>query len=261
MTVEARSISVRYRRVEALRDVSVTARRGKVTAVLGPNGAGKTTLLRALIGALRPSAGAVMLDGEAIQSVARRHRAARLAYVAQRPLMATALTVRETVELGRFALPMRQERVDAALAGQEIADLADRRVTTLSAGQQQRVALARALAQVEPDGMLVLDEPAAALDFARVRALVATLRRFAQSGGGVIVTVHDIALASALADVVWILDDGQIVADAPADEVLRPERLEPIFGVPFRSVTDTNGARVLMPRIEDEGARRAAYEP
>jgi len=250
VTIEIRSLSVRYRRIEALRGVSMTARRGVVTAILGPNGAGKTTLLRAMIGALRPQSGVVMLDGEAISSVARRHRAARLAYVAQRPLMATALSVRETVELGRFSLTARPDRVDAALATQELADLAERRVTALSTGQQQRVAMARALAQVEPDGMLVLDEPAAALDFARVRSLVRLLRRFAATGGGVVVTVHDITLASALADVVWILDDGKLVAEGNVADLLRPERLEPIFGVPFRSFhTDDDRRRILMPDI------------
>ena len=257
--IEALDLHHRFGAVEALRGVSATFRRGRVTVVLGPNGAGKSTLLRLLLDLVHPSAGEVRLDGRPVRSLDRRLRAARLGYVAQRPLFSAALPVRAVVELGRIARGRRGE--DAHIVVQALAALrleadADRPVTSLSVGQQQRVSLARMLAQIAdvptadghpgargasaataaPPPFLLLDEPFAALDPAHVGLVLRLLRSRAEAGCGVVAVVHDLPAAAALADDVVVLASGQVAAVGSAADVLVPDTLEAIYGLPFRSV-------------------------
>lgn len=250
VTLTARTVSHTFGSVRALRDVSLTAARGRVTAVIGPNASGKTTLMRALCGALRPNRGEVLLDDRALRTYPPEQRAAAIAYVPQRPQVAAAFSVRDVVELGRWRLPRDVGRVDAALASLGLQSLADRPYAALSVGQQQRVVVARALAQVNEQGFLILDEPAAAMDVRHTIELVALLRQCARGGSGVVMTVHDIALAAAVADDVAILSDGSLIAAGPVGEVLRPETLKQVFDADF----DRVGAG-LVPRYSQPESR------
>jgi ABC-type cobalamin/Fe3+-siderophores transport system ATPase subunit len=239
--LEAIAVEHRYRDVAALRGASAAIRRGTVCAVLGPNGAGKSTLLRCMAGALRPTAGEIRLDGRSLAAVGRRGCAARIGYVAQRPLFGAALAVRDVVSLARFSrrdrnageLEASRRAVAEAIEAFELGEIADRAVTALSVGQQSRVAMARAFAQVDPDGVIVLDEPLAALDPGHARSAIARLRDFARQGGAVVASVHDLHAVWALADEAVLLDAGRVVAAGTARDVLTPRSLESIFGVPF----------------------------
>ncbi len=152
-------LSFSYGRVEALQGVTVEANSGKLTAILGPNASGKSTLLKCVIGSLKPLKGAVLIDGKPAHAMKARDLARRVAYVPQRSTVSAAFTVREVVELGRYRLPRRSSRVDDAIKRLELVEIAGREYSALSVGQQQRVMLARALAQIEPDGLLILDDP------------------------------------------------------------------------------------------------------
>lgn len=230
--------------VLALENISARAERGRVVAVIGPNAAGKSTLLRCLAGVLRPSQGAVLLDEEDVGRMAIAARAARIAFVPQRPTVAAAFCVREVVALGRYAQPPEPRRLREALEAWDLVPLADRSFHSLSAGQQHRVALARAAAQLAPAGCLVLDEPTAAMDLSHARSTVAHLRDVAATGAVVIVSTHDLSLASVLADDIWMLSSGRLVGAGPASALLTPERLEPVFGVPFVRVMAGTTAQV-----------------
>ncbi|HMN96351.1 MAG TPA: ABC transporter ATP-binding protein [Phycisphaerales bacterium] len=247
MTLLAAGLRKRFGAVAALDGVDARFERGRIVAILGPNGAGKSTLLRTLIGALRPDAGTILIDGVETGALARAARVRCLGYVAQRPLLAGALSVREVVALGRFALDRSQERVERALAATELTREAERVASTLSLGQQQRVALARALAQVDAAGWLVLDEPLAALDPAHSVHAMALLRAHARGGGGVIATIHDPTSAALIADDALLLDRGRAVAAGPAPATLAPRMLEALYGVPFAQL-DGDGLVALLPR-------------
>lgn len=236
MTLVLEKISHRFGAVSALRDVTARFELGRITVLLGPNGAGKSTLLRCAIGAIRPDRGRVEVEGASLLRMTRAARAARLAFVAQRPLFGARLRVVEVVELGRFALNPSRARVDASLELMGLADSSERIASELSAGYQQRVALARAFAQIDPGGWLVLDEPAAALDPASTAVLVQALRTHVAAGGGVIATVHDVMLAAALADDAILLRSGGVLGAGPADQILHPAPLEAAFDVPFASL-------------------------
>lgn len=235
MTLRIDNLAHSYGPVHALRGITVQAQPGGITTLLGPNAAGKSTLLRCITGALRPTAGAVLLDERATHGIAVHELAARLAYVPQRSTVAAAFTVREVVELGRYARPAATRFVDRALQRMELTDLAQRSYEALSVGQQQRVTLARALAQLDDpsQGVLILDEPMSAMDLRHVRDVTTLLRELAEMGMTIIIAMHDLTLAASIANEVWLVDDGRLAAAGNPCDVLSVERLEAVYDVPF----------------------------
>lgn len=207
--------------LRALDHVSFCVPRGSVVALLGHNGAGKTTLLRVLNGLLRPTEGHVvtlgldpMRDGQAVRG--------RTGVLTEYPALDDFLTVQENLEAygAMYGLDRAEvERRGLSLLGS--LGLTDRTHTTtrdLSAGLKQRVALARALLH-DPE-LLLLDEPTSNLDplaARRVRQLVA--QRSRERGTTVVVSTHNLAEASAIADRVIVLERGRVLADASVDEL------------------------------------------
>jgi iron complex transport system ATP-binding protein len=220
-----------------LRGVDLVAREGEVVALVGPNGAGKSTLLRVIAGLVRPSAGAVSVDGADVLALDRRAIARRIAVVPQVFETLFPFTVREIVVLGRtsrlgaFAtLGAADARaVSRALADLGASDLADRRIDRISGGERQRAVLAMALAQ-EAD-VLLLDEPTAHLDPAHQRATLERVATIARDRGLVVIAVlHDLNLASALATRVVVLADGAVVRDGDPREVITADLVARVFG-------------------------------
>ncbi|QDU86544.1 Iron(3+)-hydroxamate import ATP-binding protein FhuC [Planctomycetes bacterium Pla163] len=235
--LRVRGLDAAYARgPKVLFGVDLVAEPGLVTALLGPNGSGKSTLLKALVG-LVPSTGAIELDGERFGALGLRERARRLAYVPQRTQLAARLTVRAVVELGRFAHrdPFARssagddEAVAGALDEAGVAELAERRFTELSGGEQQRVLLARALATGAET--LLLDEPTSSQDVRHVLELHGTLRRLADRGRTVLVVLHDLAEVRRHADRAVLLDGGRVHAAGTADEIVRDDRIGAVYGV------------------------------
>jgi iron complex transport system ATP-binding protein len=232
-------LSVGYRHRPVLAEVSLTIRAGELLAVIGPNGAGKTTLLRALVCQLRPTTGAVLLDGQTLAGRSPGWLAQRLALAPQGKALDRPLTVYESVALGRAAqrgwlLPLTAH--DRAIIGQALAQLGlerlhDRPVTELSAGESQRVVLARALAQ-EPTVLLV-DEPTSHLDLHHQCQVLDHLRQLARQGLAVVLVIHDLNLAGLWADRLALLVGGRLVAVGPPAEVLTAEHLSSAYQVPL----------------------------
>jgi iron complex transport system ATP-binding protein len=232
-----------------LQQVSAQAAPGRITALLGPNAVGKSTLLRCVIGALRPTAGEVLLDGQPAHRLRGRRIARRIAYVPQRSIVSAAFTVREVVRLGRYALEVDEKRIDDAMAQLELSEVAKRPYPALSVGQQQRVALARAVAQLAARGLLILDEPTAAMDLRHAHNCFSLLRRLADEGVTVLMAMHDISAAATIADDAWLLaggPPGRLVAGGTVAEVMQPDRLEDVFGLGFEWLQRPGGTRVLL---------------
>lgn len=218
-------------------DVDCTPPAGALTGVLGPNGAGKSTLLRLVAGVLEPEHGRVLLAAEDLLALRRRDRARTVALVEQEASTHAPLTVRDAVALGRTphtsrwggADPRDDDVVDAALAEAGVAHFATRPLATLSGGERQRVHLARALAQ-EPR-LLLLDEPTNHLDVHAQLDTLALLGDLTRRGVTVLAALHDLNLAAAACDHVVLLAEGRVVAAGEVADVLRPEVVEPVYGV------------------------------
>lgn len=193
---------------------------GDFLALLGDNGSGKTTLVRALVGLVPLSAGSLEIFSTPAARFGDRHR---IGYVPQRLAASTGVpaTAFEVVLSGRAAVvgPLRRYgRPDRELAAEALAavGLAERRndpVGSLSTGQQQRVLIARALA-AEPD-VLILDEPASALDAESQDALAAMLGRRKQHGDSVLLVAHGLGPIEPLVTRVVVLDAGSVAYDGP----------------------------------------------
>ena len=201
-----------------LSEVSFQARQGEVVALMGPNGSGKTTLLRLVMGLLRARRGTVSVVGQTVRGGETDRLARRVGYVPQDPgALLFADTVRDEVLFTRRAHGLAGEGDVLDRLG--LRELADRYPRDLSVGQRQRVALAAILA-ADP-ALLLLDEPTRGLDAPQKAELAALLRGLAAEGRAVVVTTHDVEFTAALADRVVILEQGQVVEDAPTAEVMR----------------------------------------
>lgn len=254
LSAEAIHVELGARRV--LEAVGFTLAAGELVGLLGPNGAGKTTLLRALAGLQPVTRGEVRLLGEVINGHAEasrrgipgflgvaaprndiRRRARYLAYLPQSGACHWAMSVAQVVALGRLphrAPWARLPEADAgavrrALDAADVAHLAGRPTTELSGGERARVLLARALA-VEAQ-VLLADEPTAGLDPAHQLGVMELLRARARQGAGVVVTLHDLTLASRYCDRLLLLSEGRALADAVPREVLTPGNLRTAYGI------------------------------
>jgi iron complex transport system ATP-binding protein len=229
--------------------VSFRARAGHVTAILGANGAGKSTLLRVLTGELAPLSGAASFDRRSLADWAPRELARRRAVVQQASALNFPFRAIEVVMQGRA--PHAEGRVadeKAAVAALEAVDLAAhaaRDYTTLSGGERQRVHLARSLAQVGLRGegrALLMDEPTASLDLRHQHDVLRVARRFAGSGGCVVVVLHDLNLCARYADKVFLLHRGRLLGAGDAAAVLTPEWLGAAYGIRVRRLEFDAGA-------------------
>ncbi|MCT2559099.1 ABC transporter ATP-binding protein [Tsuneonella sp. YG55] len=240
MTLAARDLTLRGR----LANVSATLEPGRITAICGPNGAGKSSLLQCLAGLLAPDCGSVTLDGCDLVGLHPQRRAQAIGYLPQDGAVAWDLAVRRLVALGRLPHRDRGEaHVAAALAALDLDALADRPVSRLSGGERARALLARVLAG-SPRWILA-DEPLAALDLAHQLRLLAYLRGAAESGRGVVLVLHDLALAMNHADRVIVLESGRKMTDGIPDDALSDAIVTRVWGIGARWLGEP-GARALV---------------
>ncbi|TBU98569.1 ABC transporter ATP-binding protein [Stutzerimonas kirkiae] len=217
-----------------LRGVDLEVGEGEFVGLIGPNGSGKTSLLRCAYRFNRPDEGSVSLDGSDLWRQSPRWSARRIAVVLQEFPQEFGLSVEALVAMGRtphkglFEGDDREdgERVSQALERVGMAHARLRPFAPLSGGEKQRVLLARALAQ-QP-GLLILDEPTNHLDPRYQLELLQLLRKLRLS---TLASFHDLNLAAAFCDRLYVIDGGRILASGTPHEVLSAERLQQVFGV------------------------------
>jgi iron complex transport system ATP-binding protein len=261
--LSARRLTVRYpgAKLPALDGVTFDIVPGELVAVTGPNGSGKTTLVRAMLGLVEPAAGDALVDGQSARTWERRELARAVGVVTQREDVLFPLRAREIVMMGRYAHlgALAAERdvdraaVHDALARCDVADLADRRIDTLSGGEWQRVRVARALAQAPR--ALVLDEPTASLDVRHEMEVFELVRALATGGLAAMVVTHQLNLAARYADRLLLLDQGSVVALGTAREVLTDAIVTRTFRWPAVVTIGHDGAPQVTPlRPGDHGS-------
>jgi iron complex transport system ATP-binding protein len=236
LPLEAYDVEVEIGGTPIVRGATLQVHPGELVVVVGPNGAGKSTLVRAVCGLQKPSAGVVAWSGQELGSLRGRELARLRAFVPQRMPVPSGVTVREAVTIGRSSQlrPLgrmtRNDRdaIDRAMSRAEVGRFAERSLTTLSGGELQRVQIAIGLAQEAP--MLVADEPTSQLDLGATVEVAELMRTLVAGGLTVLLVVHDLALAAAIADKVVVVSAGRTVAAGPPREVLTPERLRSVWG-------------------------------
>lgn len=211
--LQLEGVARRFRGGAGVADLHLTVRAGEIVALVGLNGAGKTTLLRLALGMLRPDAGEVRIAGTPL----RRLPAAAwrdVGHLIEVPFAYRELTVRQNLEMAARLRGAPLAVVDRALPAWRLDALADRRAGRLSLGNRQRVGLAAAL---QHDAKLVLlDEPANALDPAGVLLLRDALSARAADGAAVLVSSHHLDEVARIADRVVVMNRGRLIGELDA---------------------------------------------
>ncbi|WP_241493725.1 ABC transporter ATP-binding protein [Microbacterium testaceum] len=237
--LELAGLSRRFGGVYANRDISFRVAPGELRGVIGPNGAGKSTLFGLISGHVRAQEGVIRLDGERIDRLPPHRRARRgVAIVFQGARLFPGMTVLENVAVGAHARTRsgaldaavrsprhrreeREIRADAeeALARVGLADWAGRGAEQLPLGQQRRLQVARAL--TARPRVLLLDEPASGLRADERDDLRGLIRELHDDGTTILLIEHDVAMVTALADRIAVLDLGRLIADGTPEEIRR----------------------------------------
>lgn len=252
MALRIEDLTVGYAREKpVLQNISLSVRAGEILAVIGPNGCGKSTLLRTLIGLLEPHSGGIFLNRKNIREYHPRERAQNIAMLAQSLAGSEEMSALEAVSLGRTPFlahygaltPRDEEIVQNAMKQTDTLQFQSRKLSELSGGEKQRVLLARALAQ-QPK-VLLLDEPVSNLDIRyqfEVLEMVFRLARREQIA--VLLVLHQINLAAALADTILLMTSGGSPrALGPPQEVMTRENLEAVYHVPLEIAVHPRSGR------------------
>lgn len=243
LTVAVEGLSLSYGDREVLRGIDLALRPGERVCLVGPNGAGKSSLLRCLTGLVEPTNGSIALDGRPLADIDRGSLSRSISVVPGQVDLPFSMRVEEVVMLGRIphehpltgATDRDREAAVAAMTRVGIPHLYGRDARELSMGERQLVLVAMALAQ--EGRLLVLDEPTVHLDLRHQVDVLSLLGRLASDDGlTVLAVLHDLPLAAHFFERLILLDEGRIVADGPAGDVLTPERIREVYGVDPRFV-------------------------
>jgi ABC-2 type transport system ATP-binding protein len=205
---------------QALKDINLDIRHGEIFALLGPNGAGKTTLINVICGIVKPSTGAVTVDGHDILTDYRASRAL-IGLVPQELTTDAFETPPATMRFSRglFGKPPNPGHIEKVLKELSLWDKKDSRIMTLSGGMKRRVLIAKALAH-EPQ-ILFLDEPTAGVDVELRKDMWQLVRALRASGVTIILTTHYIEEAEEMADRVGVINKGEIILVEDKVELMR----------------------------------------
>jgi iron complex transport system ATP-binding protein len=237
-------LTVRYGATEVIAGLDLVAEPGEVLAVIGPNGSGKSSLIKAVAGVVRHG-GSIAFDGARI-------RPPRIGYMPQDISGRTALTVLETVLLGRLGrlglrvAPADLDAVETVLQDLDLMPLASRHLGELSGGQRQLVFLAQALAS-EP-ALLLLDEPISALDIRHQLAVMEIVLAATRARGlTTLVVLHDLNVAARFADAIAVMQRGGLVCHGTPGATIEPAMVARVFEVEAAMSMAPDGKPVMTP--------------
>jgi ABC-2 type transport system ATP-binding protein len=209
-------LTIKYGRRVAVDGLSFELHGGEIALLLGPNGAGKSTTLSAMAGAVLPSAGTIVVEGEDFATAPRASRA-KVGFADQPPALYDFFTVEEHVGFVAEARGANAAAAAAVLDELQLSKIAQRPCRELSFGMRQRVGLAAAL--VGPVKLVLLDETLNGLDPHASRAARATLRAAADRGCAILMSTHLLGVAERMCDRILVMDKGRLVADKRGDDV------------------------------------------
>ena len=217
--LDVRDLNVRYGPIHAVRGVSLTVQAGEIVTIIGANGAGKSTILKTLVGLLRPSTGALYLDGASLAGLTPAAIVRRgLALVPEGRRVFPRLNVLDNLLLGGYGKPRRQIEESLAQVLEIFPRLRERQrqlAGTLSGGEQQMLAMGRGL--MSHPRLLLLDEPSMGLAPLLVQQIFETILRINDGGTTILLVEQNAHMALAVADRGYVLETGALVLAGQAD--------------------------------------------
>ena len=249
-------LSFNYTGIQVLKDVELDVELGEMLSIVGPNGSGKSTLLKCINRILKTKQNTVLVDGRDTSRLNLKELSKVMGYVPQSSTSTFPFTVFDVVLMGRkpyihWNLSERDNEIVAEMLDfLGIGELAMRYFNELSGGEQQKVIVARALAQ-QPQ-ILLLDEPTSSLDIKHQLEILCMLRSLTQSKErSVIVTMHDLNLASRFSDRMIMLKQGKIFASGTPESVLTEENIEKVYGINCKVTNSFLGKPQVVPVISE----------
>ena len=236
-TLRLDNVSLGYGKQTVLRNIGFEASPGEILGIIGPNGSGKSTLVRGITRLIQPTTGKIFLNGTDVSHINRQKLAQLMAVVPQNPALPEPFTALEVVLMGRtphLGLLRYEGKQDFAIVKRAMVatktlDFAERRVGELSGGERQRLTIARALAQ-EPK-IILMDEPTANLDINYQIETMGLARQLSRKHKLIVlVTLHDLNLASQYCDRLVLLSDGRIYSQGTPEKVINARTIKDVYG-------------------------------
>jgi branched-chain amino acid transport system ATP-binding protein len=218
-----------YGASHVLQDINIEVARGEIVCLIGRNGAGKTTTLKSIMGLMEKTKGSAIFKGmELLNQPAHLRFARGLAYVPEERRIVQGLSVRENLRLGLVASPEKKREVELIQGIAEIfprlAERLDQEAVTMSGGEQQMLAIARAMI-AKPD-LIMLDEPSEGIMPVLVDEMFALFRSIKAQGTTVLLVEQNVELALDIADRAYVLDQGAVVHQAAAKDLLADDEIK-----------------------------------
>jgi iron complex transport system ATP-binding protein len=259
-------LSFNYTGIQVLKNIELEVGLGEMLSIVGPNGSGKSTLLKCINRILKTKQNTVLIDGKDACTLNLKELAKLMGYVPQSSTSTFPFTVFDVVMMGRkpyihWNVGERDNEIVAEmLEFLGISHLAMRHFTELSGGEQQRVIIARALAQ-QPQ-LLLLDEPTSSLDIKHQLDILCMLKTLAQTKErSVIVSMHDLNLASRFSDRMVMLKQGCIYAVGTPEAVLTEENIEAVYGIKANVSTSVIGKPQVTPLVSEVNEFNSKLSP
>ncbi len=255
MVMQLKNVCLSRNNKKVLDNISGDLTGGKIIALLGPNGAGKSTLIKTMA-RLIECEGDIQLQGRALKDYSAEQLAQHLAYLPQHSQLQFPLDVEEVLSLATlpFSLTRLQQRqqVNKVISEWSIEALAQQDFRQLSGGEQQRCQIARTYLQLSnmknthsSGGLWLLDEPSSSLDLEHQQQLKKVCLNVASEGHCLVIVLHDLNQAFQLADEIWLMKKGKIVAQGSREEVMQASLISDVFNVSTRRIED-NGQSVFI---------------
>lgn len=229
-----------------LSNLDLEIRTGDIMCIMGANGCGKTTLLNCILGFYAVAPSHIVIDGTDITRISRQEIARRISYTQQMLQNDSMLDVFDYLTLGRIAYKKLTQRINSvdmeiirhAVDMLGIQHLLNKSMDQLSGGERQMVMICRSLVQNTP--VIIMDEPASALDFGNQAILLRTIRQLQRNGKTVVFSTHNPNHALALRSKVCLIDQGHVLSVGDAHSSLNEELLYRAYGEKLRFLTDDN---------------------
>jgi len=218
-----------------LKNINISAQKGELIALIGANGTGKSTLLKTITGLLPIISGDIFLSEQNLKNISVKEKAKKISFVSTEVVNVTNLKVKDLVALGRFPHTNwlgnieddDKKQIDSSLQKVGMSTFAEKFINEISDGERQRVMIARTLAQ--NTDIIILDEPTAFLDILSKYQLINTLHELSKTENKLIIfSTHDINIALKLCDKIWLVNQNEVLSEAPEDIVLN-QRFSSIF--------------------------------
>ncbi len=246
MLLELKDVWIHYRKVAAVRGISISVEEGEIVTLIGANGAGKSTTLRTISGLKRPSSGAIEFAGERIDTVAPDQITKfGIAHVPEGRHVFPYMSVVENLEIGAY---LRTDKAAIDKGYEEVFEhfprLRERRkqqAGTLSGGEQQMLAMGRAL--MSDPKLILMDEPSLGLSPIMCREIAKIIRDLHQFGRTIVLVEQNARLALGLAQKGYVLETGTIVLEGPAQELRQNDEIKHTYlGIASTAEADGKGA-------------------